>query len=272
MRKVLATIIEFMSQEGRLFRYSLSYCFLLALLPTLIVIVMLFQNNIIDIHTILPVIYQYLPQDILEPFIEYVMSKDYHTITSMLIAFIASSYLASNSFYSFMLISANHEEFDTYGILIRMKAIVLFICFVMAISAVAIATHLLEINFFIVVGCGLLVVFYFFYRTLSFQKQPICYGLYGAVFTTVAIIIVGFLFFYIIKDFTSYQNIYGPLASLATLLLSIYVVSSIIYFGYCINIVFCSSFVKKEYKTIAYYRFGEKYIKKLQDIFYRRIK
>lgn len=267
--KTIKTFQEFFSQEGRLFRYSLSYCFLLALFPTLIITVILFQNNILDIHNILPFVYQFIPQEVIEPFIEYVMSKDYHTLTSMIVSLVVSSYLASNSFYSFMLISANHEEFETYGILIRIKAIILFAIFVLGIAGVAIATHVLQLHFVLIVLIGIFVVFYIFYRTLSFEKRPWQYGLPGAIFTTLALIVVGYLFLYIISIFTSYENIYGPLASIMILLLSIYVVSSIIYFGYCLNDNFAFSHSEKEYKNIKYYCFGEKWLGKLEDLVMR---
>ena len=59
----------------------------------------------------------------------------------------------------------------------------------------------------------------------------------GAMFSTICIMGLATLFVTIVKYFTSYQDVYGPLASLVTLLLAIYLISCIIYFGFCLNLV-----------------------------------
>lgn len=269
IKKFMDAFLEFFSQEGSLFRYSLSFCFLLALFPSLIVVVIMFQNEILDLQKILPFIYQYLPKEIIQPFIEYITAKDYTNLMSVIFTLSLSGYLASNSFYSFMLISANHEKFDTYGILIRMKAILLFCLVVIAIMVAVIISQVFGISIFIT---GLVVVLgglYLFYRTLSFQRRPWNYGLPGAILATVMMVIFGILFFYIIKTFTSYHSIYGPLSSVVVLLLSIYVFSSIIYFGYCLNNVFSFCYPNKRIKMAKFYRHGEKWIDKIKNIISR---
>lgn len=270
IKRFTAAFFEFFSQEGSLFRYSLSFCFLLALFPTLIVVLVLFQNDILDIQKVLTFIYQYLPQELLEPFVQYVMAKDYSNIISVIITLIVSGYLASNSFYSFMLISANHEEFKTYGILIRIKAILLFTMVVVGLLIIGVTTHILQLNRLITLLVVFLFGLYVFYRTLSFERRPWQFGLAGAIFATIAMALVGVLFFYIIKTFTSYHTIYGPLASVVVLLLSIYVFSSIIYFGYCLNDVFPFSYPNKKIKMAKFYEYGEYYIDKITTIFNKR--
>lgn len=266
LKKLMEAFLEFFSQEGSLFRYSLSFCFLLALFPSLIVIVIMFQNEILDLDKILTFIYQYLPKEIIEPFIEYVMAKDYSNLMSVFITLSLSGYLASNSFYSFMLISANHEEFETYGILIRIKAILLFSLVVIGVMVAGIVSHLLGINILLTTVVVVLFGLYFFYRTLSFERRPWKYGLPGAIFATVMIAIVGVVFFYIIKTFTSYHTIYGPLASVVVLLLSIYVFSCIVYFGYCLNNVYSFCYSNKKIKMAKFYCYGEKWIDKIKNI------
>ena len=63
------------------------------------------------------------------------------------------------------------------------------------------------------------------------------------------------LFITIINHFTSYQDVYGPLASLVTLLLAIYLISCIIYFGYCLNIVFEEDYGKEYRLPLKYDKF-----------------
>lgn len=270
IKKFTEAFFEFFSQEGSLFRYSLSFCFLLALFPSLIVVIVLFQNEILDIQKVLTFVYQYLPKELIEPFVEYVMAKNYSNILSVIITLSVSGYLASNSIYSFMLISANHEKFETYGILIRIKAILLFIIIIVGVLVIGVTTHLLQLNILITILVVFIFGLYVFYRTLSFERRPWQFGVPGAVFSTVAMILVGLLFFYIIKTFTSYHTIYGPLASVVVLLLSIYVFSSIIYFGYCLNDVFTFSYPIKKIKMARFYEYGEYYIDKITEKFSKR--
>ena len=54
------------------------------------------------------------------------------------------------------------------------------------------------------------------------------------------------------------------------LLLSIYVLSSIIYFGYCLNLIYGKYLLKKEYKSDWFYRIGEQIITKGKKTFLRR--
>ena len=54
MKKINRLINEYFSLESSLFRYSLSYCLLLALLPGIFIILILFQYSIIDVGSFLP--------------------------------------------------------------------------------------------------------------------------------------------------------------------------------------------------------------------------
>lgn len=265
IQHIFKAILECTSQEGRIFRYSLSYCLLLALFPSLIIIVIMFQNGLIDMDIILGLIYQFVPQTFIEPFIEYVVDKDYVNGLSSTIALLVSCYMASNSFYSFMLISAKEEEFKTYGFLIRIKSVLVFSLFISIgvvvtyiISYSSIAGSLLSI-------IEIFIVLYMFYRTLSFAKRCVWYGLPGALFSSVAIVIVGAIFFELIKVFTSYHNIYGPLAGFAIALLAIYVVASIIYFGYCLNNAYDSECQITGYKNMWFYNKGNEIMKTIES-------
>ena len=72
--------------------------------------------------------------------------------------------------------------------------------------------------------------------------------------------IVGIGFIYFIDNYTRYDVLYGPLASIVVLLISIYLISSIIYFGYCLNLEFVRKVPIKKYKALWFYRNGEKLI------------
>lgn len=265
IQNIIAAIVQCTSQEGRIFRYSLSYCILLVLFPSLVVIVVMFQNGLINIDIVLNLIYQFVPQAFIEPFINYVLSRDYVTGLSGIIALVVSGYMASNIFYSFMLISAKSEEFKTYGFLIRIKSSLFFALFIAIIIFVTFLINYGPLGGKLITLIAAFFILYVFFRTLTFAKRSYWYGVPGALCCSIAIIIVGALFFDFIKVFTSYENIYGPLTSVAIALLAIYVVATIIYFGYCLNNEFDSDCEITEYKSAWFYDKGNKIIKYLEE-------
>ena len=249
---LIATFREYFSQEGVIFRYALSYCFLLALFPSLIIVVIMFHNGLIAMDNILPLIYQFVPKDFIEPFIRYILNKNHNTTLSTLISFLASYYMSSNSFYSFMLISASREGFKTYSILIRLKSIVVFSVFICIGILLGWISQYGILDYTFLTLCGVFIILYCFYRCLTFQKRDYWYGVWGALFSSMAIILIGTIFYSWISDFTSYDSIYGPLASFVIMLLGIYIIASVIYLGYCINHA-CDPQVKAVYKHMWLY-------------------
>ncbi|MEG0290395.1 MAG: YhjD/YihY/BrkB family envelope integrity protein [Erysipelotrichaceae bacterium] len=265
MKKINELYHEFTSFESSLFRYSLSFSFLLALAPSLLIFVMLFNFTSLPTTDLINFVYRFLPKDLLETFIKYLLSQDYNLIPA-LITLITSFWLASRSIYSFLLISANHEQVEEPKWTIRVLSILLFIALaVLILLIVYISTNFIA-NLPLVLSFAMIILFTLMYRALSFRKRDITYGLLGAVFSTVAVIGTAWIFFWIVKEFTSYESLYGPLASLVVLLLSIYVISSIIYFGYCLNIVYEEAYEKEntlEMKHSAYFELCHKIQKKL---------
>ena len=118
----------------------------------------------------------------------------------------------------------------------------------------------------IVVVVGFLVIFYFFYRLLSLEKRSVTYGIIGSLFTCTGIMIVGIGFVYFVDNYTKYDVLYGPLASIVVLLISIYLISSIIYFGYCLNHEYTKCVKKLKYKGLWYYNSGSWVIKKIINL------
>lgn len=260
INKIFKALCEYFTPEGSLYRYSLSYCFLLAIFPSLVVLVILFQNGVLDIEMVTSFLYQYIPVDILEPFMNYVMDYDYQELTTAIITIGITSFLASRAFYTFLLISAQHEEFNTYSILLRIKAIVIFLTFIGGVLCLGIILRFFWFAQYVTVVSIIFVILYLFYRVLSFEKRPWQYGLVGSFVATVLIFLIGLLYFVIIYKFTSYNNIYGPIASVIVMLLSIHLVSCAIYFGYCLNHAFNYSKVIKCYKNAYLYAVCSKYI------------
>ena len=263
MVKLKHAVKKFCSPQGNLFRYSLSFCLLLALLPALIILLKIFQNDLLDETKLVNLLYDYVPKILLSPFIEYVLSQEYTTFISLVISSVFSIYLASNAIYSFMLISMTDENFSSYAILVRLKAVVLFIVLVMGIVGLTFLSYIIPNYTSIVILGGLFIVFYFFYRFLSFEKRPPSYGVIGAIFTSVGIVLIGMFFFYIVDNYTRYYALYGPLASLMILLISIYLISNVIYFGYCLNHEYGKSYPEIIFKHFNYYEAGNRLIERI---------
>lgn len=241
MRRLIDLYQEFTSFEGSLFKYSLSFSFLLALAPSLIIIVMLFKYGLLPIEMIQDFIMSFLPYESSETtvttVIQFFLDRQYNLV-NFVITLCASFYLASRIVFSFLLISASHEEVDVPKWAIRVKSIYLFVMLLALLCiSVAIGTFLKD-YLPLVSSILMLILFTLMYRSLSFRKRNWSFGILGAIFTTLMILCLASLFITIINHFTSYQDVYGPLASLVTLLLAIYLISCIIYFGFCLNLVF----------------------------------
>ncbi len=269
MNGMKKTFKQFFSMHGSLFRYSLSFSMLMALFPTLIVVITLFQTQVLDINNVLPMLYLFLPQDLLEPFIDYLLNREESNFISLTISLVVACFLASRSFYSLMLISSSMEGFETYKILIRIKSIALFVVTVLILGSVALVSTIFQYSFSLSVFIGLFIGLYLLFRMLSFKHRGVMYGIIGALFSSVSIVLVGKLFTYLVANYMAYESIYGPLSSLMTLVLMIYIISNILYFGYCLNFAYAIHIVEIKYKSMWFYHFGEHIIDSFKKVFKR---
>lgn len=230
---------EFTSFEGSLFRYSLSFSLLLALAPSVLILAMLFRYAFLPMDIIMNFVMNFMPSadvQVLDQIFLFFTNQDY-SIASFIVTMSVSFYLASRSIYSFLLINAAHEGVDIPKWSIRVKSIVMFLVLIATlILSIYIGTKLIQ-YLPIVASVIMLLLMTIMYRSLSFKKRHWSYGIIGAMFSTICIMLLAALFITIVNQFTSYKDVYGPLASLVTLLLAIYLISCIIYFGYCLNIV-----------------------------------
>lgn len=259
MRKLISLYHEFTSFEGSLFKYSLSFSFLLALAPALVIFVMLFKYGLLPIDIIKDFILSFLPyessEDMIMGVIQFFLDQEYNLI-SFVVTMCVSFYLASRIIFSFLLISASHEEVDVPKWSIRVRSVLLFIS-LMASLVVSVGIGTILNDYLPIVSSGLmLVLFTLAYRSLSFRKRDWSFGILGAISSTLLILILASLFITVINHFTSYQDAYGPLASLVASLLAIYLISCIIYFGFCLNIVYDDEYQNEHrlpMKNIRYY-------------------
>lgn len=254
--------MNFLSQEARIFRYALSYCLILALFPTVIVIFTLFYTGVFDvgkvvgIGQIISISKSFKLDQFIVPLLETLQDKPLTNITSSIVTILISCFMASNSLYSFMLITAQQEKFRTYGILIRIKAIFVFIGLMLSILGIVIIAYISPVRIRTVGLIAVFVFLYLFFRSLSFAKRPIWYGLAGTLFSGITIGIFSFLFVKVL-EFINYGSIYGTLAGVMGALLAINIISSIIYYGYCLNSAYDKDIEIKRYKTMWFYAYGE---------------
>lgn len=282
MNRLKGMITEFMSPESNLFIYSLSFGLLLSLAPSLIVFAMMFKwGQFLDIDVILELFHEMhlsadLQVQVEEIFMEF-MNKEYGfvpAITTLCFSF----WLASRSVYSFLLISASHEKVDVMKFSIRIQSIIMFVIFVaLLIAGIILATilyNVVDVSLLPMLAALIMVpVFTIMYRALSFRKRSLSFGLVGGLFTTTAVILLSYLSFILINRMIAYNRIYGSLASLVALLLVIYIISSVIYLGFLLNLVFEESYGKEDalaMKHPAYYMLCERLYYKLP--FTRRFK
>lgn len=240
MQKIMNIYKEFTSLEGSLFVYSLSFSLLLALAPSLLLFAMLFRYAYLPIDMILNFVINFLPDtnvETLDQIFNFFTDQNYSIIT-FVVTICVSFYLASRSIYSFMLISASHEEVSYPKWTIRVKSIFLFIVLTIGVAMGVFLITSLHDFLPLLSALVMLTLFTLLYRFLSFRKRTLSFGVIGAMFSTIFVMGLAALFVNIVNKFTSYKDIYGPLASLVTLLLAIYLISCIIYLGYCLNIVF----------------------------------
>ncbi|MFI3283991.1 MAG: YhjD/YihY/BrkB family envelope integrity protein [Erysipelotrichaceae bacterium] len=251
----LKTVKQYTSLQGSLFCYSLSFSFLFALLPSLLVFVVLIQYSLISLDSISTYLYQFLPETLIQPFVTYISSKESSDIISTLISIGISSYLASKIFYAFVMIQADHENLGYPKFLYRIKSFLLFITSILFILPSLSALIYFKLNhpiFAFILG---VISLFLFYRALSFKKQCYHYGFLGALFSSISISAIGLFFFYFVSNYTSYDSIYGPLSSLVILFVSIHLVSNVIYIGYIVNLHFYREPIPYIMKHRPFYQF-----------------
>lgn len=242
MNKLIQCYEEFTSQEGSLFVYSLSFSLLLTLAPAITIFVAFFSVFVLDVELIVETLGMFLPDEYITPFVEFLLNKQTLNLVTSVVSMAISFYLASRSNYSFLLISAKKEEILIPKWAIRVQSYVQFL--LVAAYVIGVAILITSLTFIepwlmpLVYLAAAFFGFYFFYRSSSFLKRELSYGVVGALAATLGILLIGILFFEIINRFTNYDNVYGPLSSLVILFLGIYLIASVIYIGYILNWVF----------------------------------
>ena len=235
---------KYFSQEGALFRYSLSYCLLLSMLPMILIF--------FEFADMLVVFKRWLPQGFIDEYVQYLSAYPQQSFSSFLMTAMTAGFLASKVFYSFMLLVLKDEYYELSLIIVRLKAFFSFLFFLACLTIVFVIFKLFKL--WTLTFLLLTIIFYLFYRLLSFQKKKWSYGLLGASMVSVTMMTMGYLFLWYVDHVNLYQQIYGSFGILLILYLSMYILASIFYLGYCLNTVFTDSRYHIRYKHDGFYR------------------
>lgn len=219
--------------EGVMFTTSFAYSLLLALAPVLTIFVVVFQVAL-DLEQVTAFLTQYIPSEYVMPFVSYLMNQSFSGLVSLAMLLAASIYVASKSVYSFLLISAKEDEVEYEAIFLRILSVLLFVLIIIQVTFILTVQQKVLVSNGLISFVLLLVSFTIFYRLLSFRQYPLRFYLSGSLFSALALSVLGNCFFFFIDHFTRYKTKYGPLSSLVILLLSCYMISCIIYLGFCI--------------------------------------
>ncbi|MDD8049295.1 MAG: YhjD/YihY/BrkB family envelope integrity protein [Thomasclavelia sp.] len=221
--------------QGVLFRYSLSFGLIMGLLPTLIILFYIFQVASLDPMKLIEALYNYIPQALLKPFVEYLIKQDLPGIVTMTISLIIAIYIGSKSFYVFMLRTQRDSTIKMPNYVVRIKSVVCYVICLIAIIILSLISGLLPVPYALCFFIGMLLIIYVFYHMMFYVKLPFKYGIIGSITSSCLIAIVGEVFLFFIRHFTRYDSLYGPLVSLMIVLLAFYLISSFLYLGYCLN-------------------------------------
>lgn len=265
-RKIFGkAIVKFTTQESNLFRYALSFAMLLALMPCIIIAGIYSSNNSLIIETVEKYAVAFIPDTLIEPFINYVSNKDYGSPLAMVIMIVIAMFAASRIVYSFMLIYAKDEDVKSFGLTIRFRAIEIFLIFISVSALMVYLSTQVAVSTPISFMVWFTILMDIFYRMMSFEKRPLKYGIAGAICCGIGVELTSLLFLNIIKAFTAYDSIYGPLASIVIALLAIYIIACIIYFGYCVNMAFDYHYEVKQFKRARYFLWGDRIMQRVFD-------
>lgn len=223
------------SQDGTLFIYAFSYGLIIAIAPFLIIAVLIASNLLIDVDAMVQFLSLYLPGELIVPFINYVYEFAPSDIVLIVSLASASFWVASRSIYSFLLETSRIDNIHVPKMVLRIVGVLYFVFFIVVIVVVVLLLRYLPPYNYLTIPLLMWVMMMGFYRLISFKMTRFSDVYMGAALTTTGLIGLGRLFFTYINDFTNYQNIYGPLSSLMIMLISVYFISYILYFGYCIN-------------------------------------
>lgn len=239
MRKLRLLIDRLRDDSAQSFVQAFAFSLLLSLAPLLTIFVIAFKQLALDTDLLINAISAYLPMEEVMEFIQYIQATNTSEFVSLVILLATTLFLSSRSVYSFLRFSSDIEGVDYPNWYLRINAVwgqLLFISLIVVLVIIVsfIRTSLIQ---YLLVPASLFIGFTVYYRNLSFTHRKVGQHWRGALITTILLMAMGLFFLTYVSNFTNYESLYGPLASLMVILLSIYILSYIIFIGFLINYV-----------------------------------
>lgn len=225
------------ANEGQFFIYAFAYSLVLGLAPLLITAILLL-GNVISIESLVTVLEQYLPRDIIVPFIEYIRMTRPSELMMFISAVVVSIWMGSKIVYSYLIYSSNILKIKINGFILRLVSIVVLLVLLFGVGAIVFVLSYIKIFNFIIYPLLVFLLLFTFYWIISFNKIKIRFLLLGSGVASIFFYLLGSFFFLYVNNMSNYQSVYGPLASIMILLIACYLISFIIYLGYCVLISF----------------------------------
>lgn len=234
--KDIATMMT--TNESTLFIYALAYSIITGVAPLLIIMVVYMGTYVYNVDQIVSLLQRYIPEDLILPFVSYIQASEMTSKWFIVSLLGVSIWVASKSIYSFLLRSSVVDNVNVNNFVLRILAMIYFVIIILGIGFVSfLMGYFPYINRF-VLPLLMFVFFVIVYKLLSFRYTGFRDVVYGSVFSSITLSLLGRLFFQYINQYSNYQTIYGPLASLMIMLISGWFIAWVVYCGYCINYVF----------------------------------
>lgn len=226
------------SQDGRLFTYAFAYSLIIAVAPLIIVSVVLASYFIFDADTIIHFLSMYIPSEFILPFVNYIKGSAPTDLVVIISLSSVSLWVSSRTVYSFLLESSRNDAIGVRSFVLRIVAMIYMIFFLALAGGIVYVFSYVPVIPFVTKPLIVWVLMMMFYRTVSFRFAKFKDVYLGSIFASLGILTFGQLFFVYINQYSNYETIYGPMASLMILLISVYWLSWFVYGGYCINVSF----------------------------------
>jgi len=242
--KIIKQAIKyFFEPEALISRNNIAFAMLMSLAPIIALFTIVSLHTIQDSLWLQQYLTTFLPSTVVDNFINVGLYNNQLSFFPFIISILVSLYAASRGFYAIIVTFAKgYQNFNVYHATIQsliapfiFVVIVMIIVFSNAVIAFIIPSLSNFLGWLISLGISFLVSLLFFYIT-SYPRKLLKEIYPGAIVLTVGLTMMSNGFFYIIYNFFNYNDIYGSLAYLLIMLLSLVLIASIMYFAHCVNL------------------------------------
>lgn len=226
------------NQDSVIFQLGFAYSILLSLIPLLVIFVVLFNRFALNTEALIEIFGQFIETNLLASFIKFFNAENSGELLSLIILLIISINLGSRAFITYLYLTQRIEETKYKWWFLKLRALLGLITFVVVFTISLYLATRFSLNNSLVQFMISIVSLLILYRGLALEHRSIKNLYKGALISGVGLYLMTYGLYYFFNNLFNYKSIYGPLASLMVLFLSIYILAKIIHLGYCINYVY----------------------------------